>query len=178
MLIAASDQLTASSAAGLGARAVQVRHALLRRCHRVASRHFASMQDFRQLKVWAKAHTVALEIFKVTERLPRHDGLALRSQLRRAALSIPANIAEGAGKSSDAEFHRHLQIALGSASETLYHLLLARDTGAISTERYDQLSESLVEARRMLTGLTKRVGGTNARPQTPFVPTTHGRNDT
>jgi four helix bundle protein len=132
------------------------------------------MQDFRRLKVWAKAHAVALEIFRITERLPRREGLALRSQLRRAALSIAANIAEGAGKSSNAEFHRYLQIALGSASETLYHLLLARDTGALPVTRYNQLANQIVEVRRMLTGLSKRVGGTNGIPPTPSVTTRRG----
>jgi four helix bundle protein len=135
------------------------------------------MQDFRQLKVWAKAHAVAIKIFRITERLPRREGLALRAQLRRAALSIPANIAEGAGKSSNAEFYRYLQIALGSASETLYHLLLARDTGALSTARYDQLAGQIVEVRRMLTGLSKRVGAENAVPPTPFVRAGHGHQE-
>lgn len=135
------------------------------------------MQDFRQLKVWAKAHAVALEIFRVTERFPRREGLALRAQLRRSALSVPANTAEGAGKASNAEFHRYLQIALGSASETIYHLLLARDTGALTAERHQELSERVVEVRRMLTGLSKRVALTNGIRSTPFAHTAPQRND-
>jgi four helix bundle protein len=135
------------------------------------------MQDFRRLTVWAKAHAAALEIFRATERMPRREGLALRSQLRRAALSIPANIAEGAGKSSNAEFRRYLEIALGSASETLYHLLLARDTGALSVARYDRLTDRIVEVRRMLTGLSKRVGATNGVPSTPFARNQHPRQE-
>jgi four helix bundle protein len=133
------------------------------------------MQDFHRLKVWEKAHTVAVDIFRETERFHRQAGVALSAQLRRAALSIAANIAEGAGKSSDAEFQRFLQVALGSASETLYHLLLARDTGVLAPERHDDLSSRVIEVRRMLTGLAKRIDGRRHRPSTPFAtPTPRG----
>jgi four helix bundle protein len=137
---------------------------------RRAARDFPRMQDFHRLKVWQKAHALAVEVFRLTEALPRRDGVALASQLRRAALSIPANIAEGAGKGSNAEFHRFLQVALGSASETLYHLLLARDVGIIEVQRYDALSSAVVEIRRMLTGLAKRVGTADSASKKPFVP--------
>ena len=126
------------------------------------------MQDFHRLKVWEKAHALAVDVFRETECFHRHAGVALSAQLRRAALSIAANIAEGAGKASDAEFQRFLQVALGSASETLYHLLLARDTGVLAPERYDDLSSRVIEVRRMLTGLAKRVDGRRRRPSTPF----------
>ena len=130
--------------------------------------HAPAMQDFRRLKVWEKAHAVAVDIFNETERFPRRHGVGLKSQLRRAALSVPANIAEGAGKASNPEFQRFLQIALGSASETLYHLLLARDTGMLANDKYDDLSARITEVRRMLTGLAKRVDARQDRPATPF----------
>ena len=115
------------------------------------------MQDFQKLKVWGKAHAVALDIHRVAGGFPRRDGVTLTSQLRRAALSIPTNIAEGAGKGGDAEFRRYVQIALGSASETTYHLLVARDLGLIDGHTYDDLITRVVEVRRMLTGLLKRL---------------------
>jgi four helix bundle protein len=126
------------------------------------------MQDFRRLKVWEKAHLLAVDIFRVTERMRARYGASLVSQLRRAALSIPANIAEGAGKQTSAEFQRFLQIALGSASETLYHLLLARDIGALPSAEYDDLSVRVVEVRRMLCGLARRVDARNPAPATPL----------
>ena len=84
------------------------------------------MQDFRQLKVWRKAHSLALAIYKGTVRFPRTELYGLTSQIRRACVSIPANIAEGCGRGGDPELGRFLQIAMGSASELEYHLLLAR----------------------------------------------------
>ena len=127
------------------------------------------MQDFRRLKVWEKAHRLAVEVFRVTKAMHREHGISLVSQLRRAAISTPANIAEGAGKSSNAEFHRFLQIALGSAWETLYHLLLARDIGALPHAEFDALSEKAIEVRRMLTGLAKRVDARSSGGATPFA---------
>jgi four helix bundle protein len=115
------------------------------------------MQDFHRLKVWQKAHALAIDLYRLSEEFPRRDAVALTSQLRRAALSVPTNIAEGAGKLSNAEFRRFLEIALGSASETLYHLLVARDIGLIEPERHDEFSNRAVEVRRMLSGLIERV---------------------
>ena len=87
------------------------------------------MKDFRNLKVWEKSHQLALAVYKATSTFPRHELYGLTSQIRRACASIPANIAEGCGRSGDAELARFLQIAMGSASELEYHLLLARDLG-------------------------------------------------
>ncbi len=83
--------------------------------------------------------------------------MALTTQLRRAALSIPTNIAEGAGKSGTNDFRRFLDIALGSASESHYQLLVVRDLNLIENEAYDELSTRVREVRRMLVGLLKRV---------------------
>jgi hypothetical protein len=75
------------------------------------------MRDFRELKVWHKAHSLTLDVYRVTKSFPREELYGLTSQIRRAAASIGANIAEGAGKSSRADLGRYLQIALGSASD-------------------------------------------------------------
>lgn len=115
------------------------------------------MQDFRKLKVWEKAHALAIDIFRDSESFPNRAGLALSAQLRRSALSISANIAEGAGKPGAREFRRFLEISLGSAAETHNHLLVAHDLNLLTTARYAELSDRLVEVRRMLTGLIKRV---------------------
>ena len=85
------------------------------------------MRDFRQIKVWAKAHQLTLEIYKTTAGFPREELYGVTSQLRRSAASIPANIAEGFGRGGSAELARFLQIGLGSAYEVEYHALLAMD---------------------------------------------------
>ena len=118
---------------------------------------FPSMQDYRNLKVWQKSHAFAIETHVVCESMPRRRGVALASQLRRSALSISANIVEGASKGSDPEFRRFLLIAMGSAAESDYHLLVARDTQLLHAKDYDDLASKAVEIRRMLAGLIKRV---------------------
>ena len=118
---------------------------------------FPLMQDYRNLRVWQKSHAFAIEMHLVCESLPRRRGAALASQLRRSALSISANIVEGASKGSDPEFRRFLLIAMGSAAESDYHLLVARDTMLLPAKDYDDLASKAVEIRRMLAGLIKRV---------------------
>ena len=81
------------------------------------------MSDYRKLVVWEKAHKLVLEVYRVTMTFPKEELFGLTSQIRRASASIPANIAEGSGRGSDAEMARFLHIALGSASELEYHLL-------------------------------------------------------
>lgn len=115
------------------------------------------MQNFRDLKVWAKAHALTLAIYSGTESFPAAERYGLTSQMRRAAASIPANIAEGAVRSSDADFARFLQIALGSASELEYLALLARDLKLLPSKSYDQLIDSVREVKRMLTALIARL---------------------
>jgi four helix bundle protein len=86
------------------------------------------MRNFKELKVWQKAHQWVLEIYRVTASFPLEERYGLVSQLRRSAASVPANIAEGRGRKSEREFARYLDIAAGSASETEYHILLAKHT--------------------------------------------------
>lgn len=87
------------------------------------------MGDYRKVAVWVRAHRLTLDVYRATRQLPKEELYGLTSQLRRAASSVPANIAEGCGRNSDAELGRFLVIALGSATELDYHLLLARDLG-------------------------------------------------
>jgi four helix bundle protein len=108
------------------------------------------MKDFRTLKVWEKAHTLTLKIYKLTALFPKHETYGVTSQIQRAAVSIPTNIAEGCGKASDAELRRYFLIAMGSSSELEYLLLLAHDLGYLSDEVYVDLQNHLVETRKML----------------------------
>ena len=108
------------------------------------------MKDFRTLKVWQKAHQFALAVYKVTKDFPREELYRLTSQIRRSSMSIPTNIAEGTGRFTDKDFARFLQISMGSASEAEYQLLLARDLGFISNEKYVPLQAQIVEIKKML----------------------------
>ena len=115
------------------------------------------MQNFRSLKVWHKAHAVALSIYSATEPFPAAERFGLTSQMRRAAASIPANIAEGCGRASYADFARFLHIALGSASELEYFLILARDLRFIKQADHDETLRKIQEVKRMLSALIGRV---------------------
>lgn len=108
------------------------------------------MQDFRNLKVWENAHALTLEIYKATSAFPKQEQYGITSQIQRAAVSIPANIAEGCAKNTDTDFARYLQIAMGSSSELEYLLLLAHDLSYLPDETYTNLHNSLVQVRKML----------------------------
>lgn len=101
------------------------------------------MRDLRELKVWARAHGLALAIYRVTAAFPKEELYGLTSQIRRACASIPANIADGCGRKGSAELSRFLQIAVGSASEPQYHLLLARDLAYLTAADYESLQREL-----------------------------------
>ncbi|MGA9526859.1 MAG: four helix bundle protein [Terriglobales bacterium] len=115
------------------------------------------MKDFKELKVWSKAHELTLAIYGLTRAFPRDEVYGLTSQVRRSSASIGANIAEGCGRRSDGELARFLQIARGSASETEYHLLLAKDLGFLAERDYLSAEKKIVEVQRMLTSLVQRV---------------------
>lgn len=115
------------------------------------------MKDFRQLQVWEKSHQLALAVYKATKDFPKEELYGLTSQMRRASMSIPTNIAEGCGKYTDADFARFLQIAMGSASETEYQLLLSHshDLGFLPKAKYEQLDTDVKEVKRMLASLLR-----------------------
>jgi four helix bundle protein len=115
------------------------------------------MQDFRKLKVWQKSHALTLEMYRATETFPGNELYGLTSQIRRSCVSIPANIAEGCGRNSDPEFARFLAIAMGSATELEYHLLLARDLGFIGQADYERMDKGTTEVKQMLTALIKKL---------------------
>ena len=119
------------------------------------------MQDFRNIQAWQKAHELTLSVYKVTKSFPKEEMYGLTSQIRRAASSIPMNIAEGCGRDSQAELARFLDIASGSASELDYQLQLVTDLGLVDQKTYEELYETLDHIRKMLTSLTKSVRATN-----------------
>jgi len=118
------------------------------------------MKDFHNLQVWEKAHALTLTIYRETAAFPAQKSYGLTSQIRRAAVSIPANIAEGCGRQTEADFARFLQISMGSASEVEYHLLLAHGLGFLADATYADLNQRVIEIKRMLAALlqTLRTG--------------------
>lgn len=115
------------------------------------------MQDFRNLKVWEKSHLLALEIYKQTKNFPKEELYGITSQIRRAATSIPTNIAEGCGRFSYKETAQFMQIAFASANEVEYLLLLSRDLGFLPEADYKMYVTGLEEVKKMLSSLIKKI---------------------
>ena len=117
------------------------------------------MADFKKLKVWRKAHALALNVDWAATKMRGPHRAALRSQINRAAESIPANIVEGREQRTDKAFIRYLRHAMASTSELEYHLTYARDIGAMRKSIANALLTDLEEVRKMLIGLINRLGG-------------------
>jgi four helix bundle protein len=115
------------------------------------------MRDFTKLGVWTKAHSLTLKIYAESALFPRVETYGVTSQLRRAASSIAANIAEGCGREGDPELARFLRISMGSASEVEYFLMLAKDLSYLQQMAYDGLLADLYEVKRMQVGLLQRL---------------------
>lgn len=105
------------------------------------------MSDYKKLAVWGKSHQFALNIYRVTATFPKDELYGLTSQIRRASVSVPPNIAEGSGRGGNPELIRFLRIAAGSAHEAEYQLLLAHDLGYLNDELYKQLESESVEIK-------------------------------
>lgn len=117
------------------------------------------MQNFRDLQVWRKSHELTIGVYRASSSFPKSELYGLTSQIRRASSSVPANIAEGCGRGGGSDMARFLQVAMGSASELEYHLLLAVDLGLLEQEKYDSLNDQVGEVKRMLTSLIGKVKG-------------------
>jgi four helix bundle protein len=115
------------------------------------------MRNYRDLQVWQKAHVLTLTVYKNTQKFPIEERYGLTSQIRRASVSIPANLAEGCGRRSEGETARFIQIAMGSGAELSYHLLLARDLEFLTPVDYDQLDSELSSIMRMLSSLSEKL---------------------
>jgi four helix bundle protein len=123
------------------------------------------MQDYRNLKTWQKGHHQVLAIYRATVKFPREEVYGLTSQLRRAALSIPTNIAEGCGRRGDPELSHFLSIAMGSAFEVDYLLMAARDLGYLSRQDYEGLQEECTRLRRMLNAFILKLKANSQKPR-------------
>lgn len=108
------------------------------------------MIDFKSLRVWEAFHNITLKIYEISQSFPDDEKYGLILQVRRSSSSVPTNIAEGCGRYSDSELQRFLIIAMGSASELEYQLILAKDLGYLSIKTYERLNEELVTAKKML----------------------------
>lgn len=115
------------------------------------------MRDYKKIKAWELAHRLTLDVYRVTFKFPQGEQYGLTSQLRRAAASVPANIAEGSGRTSDKEFLRFLDIALGSLKETEYFLQLASDLDYLDEMEWAHLDELVRESLKCLVGFIKAV---------------------
>ena len=115
------------------------------------------MQDFTKLRVWEKSHHLAVDLYRVSASFPKAELFGLTSQIRRAAVSIPANIAEGCGRAGKTELARFIQIAMGSASELQYHLILVHDLHILGGQEYKKLAARAVEIKQMLSALLKKL---------------------
>lgn len=125
------------------------------------------MQDFKKLKVWIAAHELNIEIYRITKMFPKEELYGITQQLRRASVSIAANVVEGCGKKTSADFAKFLNISLGSANETEYYIILTRDLGILSVEDFDSLSIRINSIKAMLINLITRVrNATNVKPKT------------
>ena len=124
------------------------------------------MSDFKRLQVWHKAHALSLSVDRVSTRMRVTRYASLRNQIFRAAMSIPANIAEGRRQKSEKEFARFLGYALNSSSELEYHLIVAKDTKVITNADFVSLVSQTITVRKMLYGLLKRISAPKEDPST------------
>jgi len=116
------------------------------------------MQDFRKLNVWQAGRVVTKSVYEITAGYPESESFGLEAQMRRAAVSICSNIAEGCGRGSDADFRRFLYAAMGSACELECETILCFDLSWIADRIQQRLLNNIAEVKRMLSGLIKSVG--------------------
>jgi four helix bundle protein len=114
------------------------------------------MRDFHQLSVWQKSHQFTLDVYALTRAFPKEELFGLTFQIRRSSSSIATNIAEGCGRGTDADFGRFLQMAMGSASESEYQILLSYDLTYIDENQYKQMNAKVTEIKRMLSSLISK----------------------
>ena len=122
------------------------------------------LKSYKELKVWQKAYNLCIEIYKITRTFPKEELYGLTSQMRRAAVSVPSNIAEGYGRKTTPEYLRYLYIAYGSSCELETQILLSGDLGLMKAEALNKLQADLGEVERMLKALIKAVENKHLNP--------------
>ena len=129
-----------------------------------------TVRTYRDLVVWQKAYALSLAVYGATRVFPRDEVYGLRSQMRRAAISIPSNIAEGYGRRTTAEYTRSLNIAYGSNCELETQLSLAADLDYIDRAVAGRLGQQTAEVERMLTALRRALARRSSASLDPSVP--------
>ncbi len=124
------------------------------------------MQDYKKLDVWRKGHQLVLSVYQLTKSFPQEELYGLTRQLRRAAVSVPANIVEGTGRLGNSEFRHYLNIAMGSLCEVEYFIILAQDLHYLGDSQQDALSKQVTELKRMLASLQNKVKESLRKPDT------------
>ncbi len=125
------------------------------------------MSDFKNLKVWRKAHALALNVHRVAALIRGAEFVSLRGQMIRASFSIPTNIVEGNGQESAQQFARFVRFSVNSTTELEYHLIAARDVRVIKATDFKSLSDQTVEVRKMLYGLLRHLDRSRVDPAAP-----------
>lgn len=115
------------------------------------------MRDFKKYSVWELGHEITLDIYNTTAKFPKEELYGITNQMRRAAYSIPANIVEGCGCESDAEFKRFLTISQGSASELEYFIILSKDLGYLTSDSFEIIIDKVNKIRRSLFNLISKL---------------------
>jgi four helix bundle protein len=117
------------------------------------------VQEFRNLKVWQKAHGLTIAVYQASTAFPVEERFGLTVLVRRTATNIPTNIADGCGRGNDAEMRKSLSAAMGAASQLEYLLLLAHDLGFLPAAEHGRVTADLIEAKKMLAGLIHTLNG-------------------
>ena len=115
------------------------------------------MKDFKKYDIWKLSHVFTLKIYETTKSFPQKEIYGIISQIRRASSSIPTNISEGCGRDSDAEFNRFLTIALGSASEVEYLIILSKDLNYLVEDTFIKLNEDINTIKRKIYTLKQKL---------------------
>ena len=115
------------------------------------------MRDFKKYDIWVLSHQFTLKIYELTKSFPNNEIYGVVSQIRRASSSVPTNISEGCGRESDSEFNRFLTIALGSASEVEYLLILSKDLDYVDNESFEKLVEEINTIKRKIYSLKQKL---------------------
>lgn len=115
------------------------------------------LHNYKELTVWQKAVEIATSVYKVTQNFPKHELYGLTSQIRRSTISISSNIAEGAGRKSDKDFSRFLNISYGSSFELETQLIISKELKYLNDSNFDQLNNDLTEIQKMLYSLIKKL---------------------
>ncbi len=115
------------------------------------------MKDFKNLIIWQQGISIVLDVYNASKRFPPEELYGLTSQMRRSAISIPSNIAEGSGRNSDKDFNRFLEIALGSSFELETQIIIAQKLNFLTDQDFTILTDKVTEEQKMITGLQKRI---------------------